>query len=156
VPVEWIGRKRFLDRIGNAYREVAAAFDHPLPPDWEQTLSEKIDENGLVDFGDLDESMQKEVLGVVVDSDGGKQTLFDGNPGLETSLAVDTAASAATIEHNVRVVETDYSLAAGGRQLLELLRCVAASPRGGPLARPPHSGRILDELLHPRRFRMIR
>jgi len=156
VPVEWVGRKRFLDRIGDAYREVAAAFDHPLPPDWEQILSEKIDENNTVDFGDLDESMQSDVLGVVVDSQGGRQTLFDGNPRLETSLAVDTAASAATIEHNVRVVEADYSLAAGGRRLLELLRCVAASPRGGPLARPTHPGRILDELLHPRRFRMIR
>ncbi|MBN1590567.1 MAG: glycosyltransferase family 4 protein [Pirellulales bacterium] len=155
VPLAWVGRERFIEKASNAYQKVLAACDWPLSPDWETVLREKTRDD-VVDFGDLDESMQKDVLQVLVGNPEGRQYVLDHNPDLNAMLAVDMPAAAATIKHNVRVVEGQFSLVPSGRRLSELLLRVADSPRGGRLGRLAHPERILGSFLDPRRFRMIR
>ncbi|MBN2218541.1 MAG: hypothetical protein JW719_14290 [Pirellulales bacterium] len=155
VPVEWVGRERFVEAASEAYRRAVAAYDWPLPDDWRQKLADKT-HGGAVDFGDLDETMQRDALRNVLDRADGRKTVFAHNPGLEALLAVDAPAAAATIEHNVGVIERRYSLVPSGRRLAELLLRIVDGPRGGPIAPPPHPERILDGFLDTRRFRMIR
>ncbi len=155
VPLGWVGAEHFAERLAEAYRRAVAAYDWSPPTDWEAMLGAKIHDNE-VDFGDLDESMQEDVLRAVLDARGGRQAVLKCNPGLEAILAVDARAATATIKHNVRVIEGQFSLVPSGRRLLELLLRVIDGPRGGPVGRLPRPERILGELLDPRRFRMIR
>jgi len=155
APLAWVGRERFADAARAAYRRAMAVFDRPLPTGWEDALRDKMS-NGAVDFADLDEAMQRDVLGRVAGSPEDRREVFARNPGLEETLAVDRSSSAATIERNARVVERRFGPVPSGRRLAELLARVAGSPRGGPAARLARHERILDALLDPRRFRMIR
>jgi len=155
VPVEWVGRERFAEAACDAYRRAIAAYDRSPPSGWEQSLGEKM-RGDVIDFGDLNEPMQRDVLSAVVDAPGGRQAVFARNPGLEAMLAVDTPSAATTIEHNVRVIDQRYALVPSGRRLAELLLRVAGAPCGGPVGPLAHPERILDGFLDARRFRMIR
>lgn len=155
VPLDWIGSERFAHRASDAYRRAVEGYRRPLPPDWEQAIRDKA-RDGTVDFGDLDESMQKDVMRRVLDDPGARQNILAINLELEEKLALDARAAAATIEHNVRIVEERFSLVPSGRRLANLLTKILEGPRGGRPSPLPHPGRILNEFLDARRFRMVR
>jgi len=155
VPIDWVGRERFAQGVADAYRRVVEAYGRPLPSGWQQSLCDKV-RSDVVDFGDLNEPMQKDVLQKVLDWGGGRQAVFAANRGLEETLAMDGPSAAAAIEHNVRVIDERFSLVPSGRRLAELLARIVGGPRGGPLAPLARPKLILDTFLDPRRFRMIR
>jgi hypothetical protein len=156
VPADWIGRERFVERLCDSYRQAVAAFERPLPPDWEETLQTKIADDASVDFADLDEAMQRDVLRKVASNARSRAQLSDLNTDLGRILSVDTSLSFETIDHNAKVVEAEYSLAPSGRRLWGLLRRILEGPHPGTWEPLPDPDRILSQLLNPRRFRMLR
>jgi hypothetical protein len=155
VPMEWIGRDRFHRAVAEAYRQTLQSYDMTPSRDINGALDAKT-EDSLVDFGDLDEPWQRQVLKRVLDDPGSRQSVFDHNPGLEAALAVGREGAAAAIEHNARVIHEHFSLVPSGERLLKVYGAIADTPPSGamhPLEKPRH---ILDAFLAVDRFRLLR
>ncbi len=155
VPLEWIGAERFGRALVRAYREVSAAYGRDGAADLTDALEAKT-RDGLVDFADLDEGFQQQVVEMAARSQAHRRRLLHENPGLEGLLSLRTEDAVEVIRANAAKVAEQYSLPASGQRLLGLYQTVASSPRGGRLGPLPHAERILDYFLDLKRFRMIR
>jgi hypothetical protein len=154
VPLEWIGAERFGRSVVWAYRGVLAAYGCKEPQEHSEALAQKT-RDGLVDFGDLDETFQRQVIQAASRSDANRRRLFQANPILETIFSLRADQAAETVRRNAERVEGQFSLVPGGAKLLDVYRQVAASPRGDALAPLPQPERILEGFLSLTRFRMI-
>ncbi len=155
VPIRWLGAPRFAGRVAEAFTQTQEAYGLSRRASAEDVLAVKVIE-GCVDFGDLDEEMQAEVVERVDGDPAARRELIALNGRLATALSLDAAAEARTIAENARVVEERFSPAATGRRLSVLYRELAAGERGGRPVAPPHPQRILDRFLELGRFRLIR
>jgi len=155
VPAEWIGRDAFRCTIADAYRRTLRAYGREEPSDLAERIVAKT-ADGLVDFGDLDESLQEKVLRIVCDGGAPRRRLFEHNPSVEASLAIGGDKEAETIRHNARTIAHHFSQVPSGHRLLELYGRVSASPRGDRPQPLEHRERILDRFLDFDRFRPIR
>jgi len=154
IPLEWIGEESFRQTIIQVYRKVLVAYRRSEPADWTDGLAAKT-ESGLVDFGDLSEPLQSQVIRTVCHSERNRRQVLQSNPWLEAALSLRAEETSEMIDGNVRAISQHYALLPSGRRLLELYQSVAA---GGPKdeIRPlPDRGSILDYFLDPRRFRPI-
>jgi glycosyltransferase involved in cell wall biosynthesis len=157
VPVAWIGEDRLRSRLAEAYLRTLAAYGRCAPADLTQQIQAKITDDGI-DFGDLDEPLQRNVLEAVAASPENRHRVLSLNPWLGNALTVARVDASERIERNRERVEAEFALEPSGRRLEELLRRVANSDCGrrtttAPL---PHSNRILDTFLELGRFRMVR
>ncbi len=155
VPIEWIGVETFRRAVADAYRRSLAAFDRKPSPHWEEALDAKIGAE-MVDFGDLDESMQQQVLRMVCRNEGNRHRVLQDNPRLAEALTIDEEAASRNVAENRQTIDRHFSLRPSGNRLRELYSNAVESPRSeqpGPL---PHVGRILDRFLKLDRFRLIR
>jgi len=155
VPLQWIGSDAFRKMTLGAYRETLVSYGKEEPDDVERTLQEKT-HGGLVDFGDLDEALQQQVLQAVCRNDDRRRSLLERNPWIGDALSIAADDAIEAIRHNSAVIEDHYSHQPSGHRLLEIYRQVGNSPRNetpGPL---PRGRQILDTFLDFRRFRPIR
>jgi len=155
VPLDWVGAEIFGRTVAEAYRRTLAAYNRAGPSDWDRVLDDKI-ESGLVDFGDLDEPMQRQVIRTVASEGKNGCRIIECNPWLEEALAVRPATASEVIRANVRVIREHFSLLPSGRRLLESYGRAVSSPRGDQPVPLPAPGRILDHFLDLKRFRLIR
>ena len=155
VPLEWVGAERFCRRVAEAYGRTLQKYNRPQPPDVAEQLRAKT-EAGLVDFGDLDEPMQRQVIETVCRSRQNRRRVLDCNRWLEEAFGVKAEGASEVIDHNARAIRRHFSLLPGGRRLLELYARVAASPRDEVPQALPYTGRILDRFLNLARYRPIR
>ncbi|MBN1910556.1 MAG: hypothetical protein JW818_12500 [Pirellulales bacterium] len=155
VPVEWIGREILRQAMARAYRDVLARYGRSEPAGVEKAFDAKMPD-GRVDFGDLVEPMQRQIIQRVWTDSAARRRVLDENPGLEETLAVRRADAADVVRHNAQAIDAHFSLEPSGRRLLRLLEQVAASPRTSSLDPLPYPERILDAFLDPMRFRLIR
>lgn len=154
VPLAWVGAENFVRTITEAFRRTREAYGLPRHGDLGQILQEKT-RDGLVDFGDLDEAMQRRVIQAVCNNRQHRQRVLDDNPGLEAALAVRADQAADVIDHNRKAVLRSFASAPSGRRLREIYDGIRSS--GGESAGPlPHAERILDRFLDFSRFRLIR
>jgi glycosyltransferase involved in cell wall biosynthesis len=163
VPADWIDRDRFTDQMVRAFAGLTASYSGAAAELAESAVvREKFQPAAdpsiaaeTVDFGQLDSSLQREVLEKVAAQPAASHAVVRLNPWLDDALRVDAARAAAVIEKNVRAIEQHYSFAASGRRLLGLLDQVAGSPRERSVGRLPAAGRILEEFLNLRHFRLL-
>lgn len=155
VPLQWVGMGTFRRTILEAYHRTLEAYGHREPPDLPALLDART-EGGLVDFADLDETLQQQVLRIVCGSRQDRRRVLQCNGWIERALSIRRDEVSEVIEANVQAIRRHYSLVPSGRRLLDLYRQVAASPRAEGLQPPPDGGRILQEFLDFRRFRPIR
>jgi len=155
VPLEWVGREAFRAAFRQGVCRALAAYDLPEPEDLDAKIEAKTS-GGLVDFGDLDEALQRDVLGRVHEDAQSRRRVLADNPRLEDALGMDVARAAAVIAQNVRVIDEHYSLVPSGRRLRGLLELAADAPRDEPLAPLPRPERILEAFLDPGRYRPVR
>ncbi len=154
VPLEWIDRQQLRERLVEAYRQTIAAYRREPGPEAVAQLEQKL-ADGRVDFGDLDEPLQRAVIQRAQHREGRDQ-LAEGIAGLERVLGDWQPGTAEQVAANARAIQAEYSQVPSGRRLLACYRKVAASRRGRPiegLARPES---ILGRFLSPARFRLIR
>lgn len=155
IPVEWIGIDAFEETILGAYRRTLQAYDREEPEDLSEQLSTKIG-GGLVDFGDLDEALQRQVLRIVCRSEANRRHVLQANMWIQQALSIRLDDVSGIVRHNVQAIDRHFSRLPSGRRLLDLYRQVAASPRDQRPSPLPDGERILDEFLDFRRFRPIR
>ena len=155
VPVEWVEADAFQQTVLEAYRRTLEAYGREEPED----LSEKCvarTAGGLVDFGDLDETLQQHVLRIIRDCEENRRRVLQCNRWIEQSLAACDDDISAVIAKNALAINGHLSRVPSGRRLLDVYRRVAASPRNRSPKPLPHGQRILDRFLDFTRFRPIR
>lgn len=155
VPVEWITEEAFRRTMLEAYRRTLLAYGREEPADLFEQLDDRI-EAGMVDFGDLDEARQQQVLRAVCGSAENRRRLLEENAWIEAALSTRQDEVAEVIQENAQVVRRHLSQGPSGRKLLDLYRQMAAGRRDQIPQPLCGAGRILDELLAFRRFRPIR
>ena len=161
VPLDWIGADNFRATFLATYSRVLEAYGRDEPAALYEALDYKID-GGVVDFADLDELLQQEIIQQAVESQRKRNAILQANRWLENALNVDAGSAAEAIEENAQAIGQNYSLEMIGNELLSLYDQIRRSATDNaahgkkqcrPLDRPEA---ILDSFLDPRRFRLIR
>jgi len=159
VPLDWLGAERVRKRILESYQQVLTAYQRPMQPDWTEALDEKL-ADGSVDFGDLDEAFQQEILEKILLEKSGfrrrRRQLLEENPLLGSALWGRQEEQEALIGQNGQVVREHFSPICLGRQLCQIYQTLFQARRSGPLEPLAHPERILEGFLDLRRFRMLR
>lgn len=144
VPIEWAGEKQFHQSLGTAMKASYADYSREWNPDYfEQALRALVCE-GKVDFGILDESLQRNVIRHLASHPANRARL----PAFQVS------ADDALIERNRRIVRERYGLEAYGDRLLHLYEQVAATEPGE--LQSANAVDLLDRFLQPQRFNLLR
>jgi hypothetical protein len=155
VPVEWVGIDAFRRTTLQAYRRTLAVYLQDEPQGLPRLLEART-ADGLVDFADLDETLQQQVLRSVVGSRQNRGRVLQCNEWIGRALSISRDEVAEVVEANARAIRQHFSLIPSGRRLLDLYRQIAASPRTEGPQPLPHGGRIVQEFLDFARFRPIR
>ena len=155
VPLDWIGRETFCRMVAEAYRRTLVAYDHPQPPRLDEEMLGRT-QTGLVDFGQLDETLQQQVIRTVRGSQENRRRVIQSNPWLDDVFSIRPEVASKVIRHNSRAIVDQFSLPPSGRRLLKLYGQLEASPRGQGCQPLDGAGRILDYFLELDRFRLIR
>lgn len=155
VPVEWVDANRVRQTVLDAYRLTLAAYGRAQTLDLSVGLDGKMKDD-LIDFGDLDERLQEEVIRRVCENETDRRRVLDLNPSIDRAFSAGADQANELVDHNVELIGRRFSLSASGQQLLDLYGRAVSSPRTGrpkPLA---HAARILDQFLDMKRFHLIR
>ncbi len=157
IPLDVIGRGAFHDLLQTSYTAVLALYRRPAPASEElvRMTAERTAED-TVDFADLDEHLQEQVLRAVQTDPRLREDLMCQNPCVRRALATPRPDSRAIIMQNKLVACQEYSLAASGARLWQAYQEVLVSPRSPRVSILRHGQRILDDFLAPHRFRILR
>ncbi len=155
VPVDWVGADEFRQVMLQSYRRTLEAYGRTEPDDLLERLRAKTD-GPLVDFGDLDETLQRKVLGMVARNRARRHEALRHNRWLRRALFLPEPAASDAVRHNRQAIAKHFSAVPSGRRLLDLYRRAAASPRETSLRALPRPERILAKFLDFGRFRPIR
>ncbi|MHC4405721.1 MAG: glycosyltransferase family protein [Planctomycetota bacterium] len=155
VPVEWIGEAPLCEALREAYRATLEAFGKTLPGGLAEGSNAKV-HDGLVDFADLDESFQMDVIRRVCHGESDRRRVEQYNPRIGRAFATGPEEAARLIQRNVENVRRGFSRVPSGKRLRDLYRQTLASARHDTAKPLAHPERILDSFLDFRRFRLIR
>jgi glycosyltransferase involved in cell wall biosynthesis len=144
VPLEWAGEKEFFDALESAMRGNYASYSKTWRPEYFEEAKAALVNNGSVDFGILDETLQRNVIRHLAEhpSDRNRLPPFSPHP------------SSPLIAHNRQMVKERYSLQAYGQRLMAIYRSLAAVPPGPVSA--ANASDLLDEFLQPARINLLR
>ncbi|MBI1372744.1 MAG: glycosyltransferase [Phycisphaera sp.] len=147
VPIGWIGEDTLRDRVRDKLGEVYGAYRQPLSDGAVDAVIASMVRDGRVDFGRIDESMQRTVIARVLDDAAARGQITP--PRL-----VGDSPDAGRIAANQRAVRERFSLDAYAKRLLGLYAEVAASPRSG--LDSVSAERVLQRFLGPDEFNLLR
>lgn len=152
VPVEWIGKERLTLAIHAACRQTCRAYgiEQPLASEITRSAEESLD-NGMFDFGRLDESMQETVIRRVAADERAASCLVSVN----TSLQRWDDVSVTDVDRNQSVIRENYSLQASGERLRSIYRAIHSCPDSG-YDNPANAASILRSCLDLDRLCLIR
>lgn len=153
IPVEWIDVDDYLERLRSSLDQLHSDYRLPeLPPDqWERIAAEKTRDQS-VDFADLDQPLQQQVIERVIRDASARQRLLDEVPVFERTLVQPDEQLVST---NQQQVEESYSLAPSGKRLTRLLESVLHSDHASA-EDELDAERVLRTFLDGRRIRLIR
>ncbi|MBN2476237.1 MAG: hypothetical protein JXB62_16615 [Pirellulales bacterium] len=154
VPLAWVGSDAFREMLLAAYRKTLDTYRRQAPADIRQQCEARTDE-GTVDFGDLDETLQQQVLRLVCGHSDRRRELRRHNPEAIEALSLGSKDVAALVRENVQAVQAHYGLAPSGRRLWQLYRRAAGSVRDDRCEPLPRPTRIIEAFLELRRFHPI-
>ncbi|MDZ8117677.1 hypothetical protein [Pontiella agarivorans] len=144
VPLAWAGETTFFQTLEKAMREMYTAYSKPWNPAILAEAESALVKNGTVDFGILDEALQRNVIRHLAAHPEDRKQL----PPLPLTPA------AGVIEINRSIAESHYSQAAYANRLLELYQDLAAAEPGDITS--GHAPALLDQFLKPERFNLLR
>ncbi len=154
VPGDWVGIQTFHHLVRDAYRQTLAAYDRPQPLDLSGRLDART-KDGLVDFADLDEPLQEQVIRRVSCCEADRHRVLRCNPWIHQAFSVG-ADQPARIRRNAEAIRNRFSVRRIGERLLEIYERAVPSPRGGVPKPLEHADLIFEEFLQLERFRLIR
>ncbi len=143
VPLEWIGEEDFLAALEAAMRKSYAAYAMEWTPELLHAACRALVVDGTVDFGILDESLQRRVIRHIAEHpmDRDRFPPFDPSP------------ESGGIDHNRKIAGATYSPEAYGNRLLGIYRTLAAI-EPGPVSHAS-AGKLLRLFLRPERFNLL-
>ncbi len=144
IPLEWIGRDRLREAIEQSCRRSAEALGESPDPDWPEQILESMTRRDVVDFGRLNETLQREVLCRLIASPEERVMLAAQIPPL---------AEKSMVAHNRRVIATQYNPERYGERLLAIYQ--HAGEKAGPL-RWSVAQTLLDCFHQPDLFNLLR
>ncbi len=144
IPLEWAGEAEFFQALEVAMQASYAAYSKPWKPEYLEQAKAALVVDGKVDFGILDEPLQRNVIRHFVDHPSDRDLLppFSLSPALPL------------IEHNREIVKERYSLEAYGERLLDIYQQLADTQPGKVTS--ANADALLDEFLQPERFNLLR
>jgi glycosyltransferase involved in cell wall biosynthesis len=147
IPIEWVGLDRFHQAVQQALKQVYESYGWTARDDDVERAVETAITGEYIDFGRLDEDLQKTVIERIVRSPSLKAEIVP--PKLE--LADDQTN---TIQQNRKIVKEQFNLQKYGKRLLQIYQTVAESDVG-PI-HEIHADVLLDKFLAPERFWLLR
>jgi hypothetical protein len=147
VPLEWVGRERFRQAVTAGLEQVYTAYGKTVQSaEIEQAVNAAVwDEQ--VDFGKLDEVLQRTVIERAARSAGAATEIA---PARVTPVDIPDAQ----IEHNRRLICERFNLTCYGDRLRSLYQTVATSDIAAWPACDAHA--LLTRFLAPQRFCLLR
>jgi hypothetical protein len=156
VPIDLVGRTAFHAALQSSYSVMLASYRRPAPDEQELArMTAARSRGGIVDFADLDEQLQEQVLCAVQADRRLREIVLGMNPAVRRALETPHQMQA-LIMPNKLVACQEYSLAVSGTRLRQAYQKVMANPRGTRLSALSRGSSILDDFLAPDRFRPIR
>jgi glycosyltransferase involved in cell wall biosynthesis len=144
VPIEWVGENRFYQALENAMKASCSAYSKEWnTDDFEQAKPELVID-GKIDFGILNEQLQRKVIRHLARNPCDRSQLPD--------FIVSTNRE--MIEYNRKIVQERYSLEAYGERLLGIYQKLAVT-EPGPVS-SANAPELLNEFLKPERFNLLR
>lgn len=148
VPLEWVGRQTLFDKLKHGLNRTYRDYGMCVPDAAAERAMDAIVRSEGVDFGGLDEALQRRIVRRVAGSRADAAALRP------TDLAPDGIA-AATIARNRERVLSVYAPAAYGARLLALYTELLDSAGGGGVSFLSAAA-VLKQFLCPERFRLLR
>ena len=157
IPLDWVAQDQWHTALRSAYRSAMQEFGQ-FGPDARlmQEMIEQKTEDGYVDFGDLDEPLQKDVIQRVIQDASCRRMIRDQNERLVRVFSGDEDGLTDDIAYNQQVIREQYAMEPSGRRLLALYQNVLGSHRDSQIEPVSSAGAILDRFLDFNRFRLIR
>jgi glycosyltransferase involved in cell wall biosynthesis len=144
IPLEWAGEDQFFQTLEAAMKQSYESYSKPWKPGYFEQAKAALVVDGKVDFGILDEELQRNVILHLVEFPQDRKFLPPIAP----------SPNPRVISHNQQVVRDHYSLEAYGKRLLGIYRDLAATVPGEVSA--ANAADLLDEFLQPERFNLLR
>lgn len=144
VPLAWAGESHFYEALESAMKNSYAAYAKDWTPEIFEAAKRLLVADGKIDFGILNEELQRNVIRHLAEYPEDRTMLPPLN--LESNPS--------RIEHNSRMVETHYGIQAYGERLLGLYEKLVATPIGKVNA--ADASLLLDTFLKPHRFNLLR
>ncbi len=144
VPLEWAGEEPFFQTLEKVMHETAAAYSKPWNPAMLDDAKSALVKNGTVDFGILDEELQRKVIRHLVDHPEDRKQL----PPLPLVPDPDV------MDTNRKVAQSNYSQEAYADRLLGIYTDLAATAPGKITS--GNAPALLDLFLKPERFNLLR
>ena len=123
VPVEWIGLRRFYEKWSQCVSRVSRCFNIAITNALIRNAFDSITQQGIIDFGVLDEVSQKRVLVSLMNSRKNSEKLIQLNPFLNNPGSVTDQSE--LIRYNQEAIFQHYNLKAYGDRLREIYRKVS-------------------------------
>lgn len=137
---DWNIGPQFFQTLENKMHAAAEAYGIEWTDEQFRIAQTELVDNGTVDFGILDEELQREIIRAVKKD----PSLFGDGLG----------DASAQVAHNRAVVETAYGTEAYGNQLLSIYQKLTSAKPG--TVRYADSDKLLAEFLQPQRFNLLR
>lgn len=144
VPVEWADKKQFHEALDEALKSSCKAYSKPWTENQLHEAKALLVIDGKVDFGILNENLQRNVIRHLVQNPDDQKQLPAFNPD----------PSSALIEKNRKSIQSNYSPKVYGDRLFALYNQLAAI-KPGPVASAP-AGELLNQFLQPHRVNLLR
>jgi glycosyltransferase involved in cell wall biosynthesis len=144
VPLDWVGETPFYDALEAAMKQSYAAYAKPWRPEELDQAKEILVQDGRVDFGILDEELQRIVIRHLVECPEDRNLM---PPFL-------TKTDQGLIDKNRRIVQENYGVEAYGYRLLDMYEALANTLPGE--VSPASANHLLGAFLQPGRFNLLR
>ena len=144
VPLEWAGEEAFYNALEVAMKQSYESYSKEWNPEILEQAKAALVVDGKVDFGILDESLQRHVIQHLVAHPEDREQLPSFHPAADEDL----------LQHNRKIVQERYSPEAYGKRLLGLYQQLAATLPGEVSA--ANAADLLDKYIQPARFNLLR
>ncbi|HEY5652947.1 MAG TPA: hypothetical protein VIR63_01085, partial [Pontiella sp.] len=144
VPIEWVGEDQFSSALESAIHSTYDAYSKPWKSLYLQEAKQALIKDGKVDFGILNEELQRKVIRLIAEHPRKRKNLpewvLPDNPEL--------------IKNNRKVINKQYSIETYGELLLTIYQKLKSTePNTITSADAPA---LLEQFLQPQRFNLLR
>jgi hypothetical protein len=144
VPIEWAGEEQFMHTLESLMKSSYDAYGRNWKAEYLAEARAALLADGKVDFGILDEELQRNVIRHLAEHPEDRSQLPPFNPNADMKL----------LDHNRVIVEEQYGVEAYGNRLLELYQQLSSTPVSA--VESADADEMLNQFLRPGRFNLLR